>query len=73
MLMKKQYSKMFGNTTVGCDDPGSPTSYLTCMTGKPLDGMRCKLHSMNNVDLSNKKDLQIVAQRCSLEPDECPL
>ncbi|KAK7192525.1 hypothetical protein PSPO01_01233 [Paraphaeosphaeria sporulosa] len=46
-----------------CDGPGSPTSYLPCLTGKPLDGMRCKLRSMDNVDLSNKTDLQIIAQR----------
>ncbi|KAF2447230.1 hypothetical protein P171DRAFT_483278 [Karstenula rhodostoma CBS 690.94] len=64
--------EMFGNATISCDDPGSPTSYLTCMMGRPLDGMRCKLHSLNNVDLSNKKELQIVAERCR-EPGECPM
>ncbi|KAF1978001.1 hypothetical protein BU23DRAFT_550122 [Bimuria novae-zelandiae CBS 107.79] len=54
--------RWLGNVTISCDDPGSPSSYLTCLTGPPFDGMRCKLGAINNIDLSNKTELQVFAQ-----------
>ena len=32
------------------------------MSGPPFDGMRCGLHGIYNIDLGNKKELQVVAE-----------
>lgn len=46
-----------GEVAITANDPQEPTSYLTCLLGPPLDGLRCKIHGM----LSTNKDLIIEA------------
>ncbi|KAJ4297572.1 hypothetical protein N0V90_005465 [Kalmusia sp. IMI 367209] len=56
-------SSFSGSVNVSSDNSTAPTSYLTCMATAPLDGMRCKLHWLNNINLSNGQEMRIVAQK----------
>ncbi|KAF2036344.1 hypothetical protein EK21DRAFT_106446 [Setomelanomma holmii] len=38
-----------GKVYVTANEPGVPTSYLTCLNGRPFDGMRCGLKGMMSV------------------------
>ncbi|PSN69027.1 hypothetical protein BS50DRAFT_461578, partial [Corynespora cassiicola Philippines] len=37
--------QLVGSANVSGNKIGEPTSYLTCLLGRPMDGLRCKIHS----------------------------
>ncbi|KAB2099892.1 hypothetical protein AG0111_0g12022 [Alternaria gaisen] len=39
-----------GHTAITANDAKEPTSYLTCLQGKPFDGLRCKIKSYLSVN-----------------------
>ncbi|CAI9635774.1 unnamed protein product [Alternaria burnsii] len=39
-----------GHTAITANDAKEPTSYLTCLQGKPYDGLRCKIKSYLSVN-----------------------
>ncbi|KAH8730591.1 hypothetical protein GQ44DRAFT_606302 [Phaeosphaeriaceae sp. PMI808] len=39
-----------GNTPITANNPQEPTSYLTCLEERPLDGLRCSIQSSLSVD-----------------------
>jgi len=44
-----------GATAITANDPQEPTSYLTCLLGRPFDGLRCQIGSY----LSVRKELVV--------------
>jgi len=44
-----------GATAITANDPQEPTSYLTCILGRPFDGLRCQIGSY----LSVRKELVV--------------
>lgn len=40
---------LVGSTPVTANDPSEQTSYLTCLLGAPLDGLRCRIGSYLSV------------------------
>ena len=48
-----------GEVAITANDPQERTSYLTCLLGPPLDGLRCKIHGLMNTS----KDLFIQAHK----------
>jgi hypothetical protein len=50
-----------GGVDVSANDPGSPSGFLTCLNGAPLEGVTCKLGGIDGLDLSNKQEMFIVS------------
>ena len=48
-------SLLNGATAITANDPQEPTSYLTCLLGRPFDGLRCQVGSY----LSVRKELVV--------------
>lgn len=40
----------WGQKAVTANDPGEESSYLTCIEGRPFDGLKCQLKSYLSVD-----------------------
>jgi len=38
-----------GATAITANDPQEPSSYLTCLLGRPFDGLRCQIGSYMSV------------------------
>lgn len=60
-LESSPHDVRLGVVNISCNNPKEPSSYMTCILGAPLDGLRCKLHSY----LSVRNDLTIEARKLS--------
>jgi hypothetical protein len=55
----------YGGVDVTANEPGVETSYLTCLLGRPYDGMRCGLKGV----MSWREDLEVEVEGYSLGDD----
>ncbi|KAH7398923.1 hypothetical protein DE146DRAFT_655921 [Phaeosphaeria sp. MPI-PUGE-AT-0046c] len=49
----------WGQKAITANDPGEESSYLTCIEGRPFDGLRCQLKSYLSVD----RELEVEVER----------
>jgi hypothetical protein len=54
-LLKYLYSNdnanyLHGDVAITANTPSEPTGYLTCLLGRPYDGLRCEMGSYLSVD-----------------------
>ena len=58
------FRQLAGSADVSGNKIGEPTSYLTCLLGRPMDGLRCKIHSY----LSTTRELILNATEVEMTP-----
>jgi hypothetical protein len=48
-----------GGVEVSANDPSSPSGFLTCLNGPPLEGVTCEKGTNKGIDLSNRLPMEI--------------
>ena len=48
-MLTQGYSDLEGETPITANDLSEPSSYLTCLLGRPYDGHRCEIKSYMSV------------------------
>jgi hypothetical protein len=49
VMLTGRYRDLEGEIAITANNPSEPSSYLTCLLGRPYDGHRCEIKSYMSV------------------------